>query len=188
MRGRAGVLAVLIAGCSKAPASATPAAVSPAPAPTASAAAIQNIRFFVRASTDSVVKLAQFALRAAEGTLESPRVRGEIMTVATRYVRDRKGDGGLREVTVIVAIDRTVRDSLTHVDLSAWATEVQRDRRPALPGPGRRPAPSSVQTFARDGPELIRVTPKDTEDWLVLEEVLGAFLDQGATLSRSKRR
>ena len=175
MRATAAMVALLVgAGCSSA--SNAPKASEPQQPP--------YFRLAVRAGTDSVVKLAQFALTSIKGTPETPRVQGPLVIVGTRYSGDRP-NGGHIEVTVITAIDRTVRDSVTRIEVSAWAVDVEPDRT-ALAGPrGGRDLPTLTTTspttvsFAQRQP--YRVTP-DHEHWRSVVDVVEAFAEQGARL------
>lgn len=141
-------------------------------------------RLSVRAGTDSVVKLAQFALASIKGTPETPRVQGPLIVVGTRYSRDRP-NGGHIEVTVITAIDRTVRDSITRIEVSAWAMDVE-PTRTALAGPRTgRDLPTltttSPTTISSSQQQPYRVT-RDHDHWPSVMEVVEAFVDKGARL------
>lgn len=151
------------------------ASLTPAPASTEP----PYFRLAIRANTDSAVKLAQFALASLKALPEQPRIQGPLVIVGSRYSRDRR-NGGIKEVTVIVAVDRTVRDSMTRLEVSAWAIEMQPERT-AMGGGGRLPTltTTSPTTMSSSQREPYRVS-RDDEDWKSVMEVVEAFVDQGA--------
>ena len=168
---RAAVMVGLVVGaaCSGATKAAAPAAPQEPP----------YFRLAVRANTDSTVKLAQFALGSIRGTPETPRIQGPLIVVGTRYSRDRP-NGGQIEVTVITAIDRTVRDSITRIEVSAWAVDIAPDRTAmgSTDSRGLRPLSTSVSSAQR---QPYRVT-RDHDHWPSVMEVVEAFVDRGARL------
>ena len=169
MRVQASLVAALVgSACVRGNMTPTPASTEP-----------PYFRLAIQANTDSTIKLAQFALAAVKGLPESPRIQGPLVIVGSRYSRDRM-DGGIKEVTVIVAIDRTVRDSMTRIEVSAWALDM-RPERTVMGGGGRLPtltttSPTTVSSTQR---EPYRVS-RDDEDWRSVMEVVEAFVDQGA--------
>jgi hypothetical protein len=173
MRAQAVMLTLLVGtACSRA--SKAPESAEPQQPP--------YFRLAVRAGTDSVVKLAQFAVGTIKGQPQTPRIQGPLVIVGSRYDRDRR-NGGHIEVTMMVAIDRTVRDSITRIELSAWAVEVQPERT-ALGGTGRLPTmtTTSPTTVASIQQQPYRVTRDDTEHWRSVMVVLEALIQEGARL------
>jgi hypothetical protein len=179
MRGRAGLLAVLIVGCTKAPAS-----PSPATAPTlAPESTVVVFMLGVIAPRDSAVKLARFAMGIVDGVDELPQTRKEGVVVARRYTQSRRG-GGHTDVAIIAIVQRPERvaTETTFVQLSAWALETRADL-PML-APRRRASPASA---AADRPQVAmrpnqprRITPSDTVNWAMLQLVLAEFTRSGA--------
>lgn len=137
----------------------------------------------VPASIDSTLKLAAFALRTIEGTLQAPRFTSDATVVSTHYVRERRGRG-LIEVAVIAAIDRRAAQTSatrTLVRLSALALDMPQrvtlgPNRVGIPGvPGTA---TNTSLIGSTRPRVI--TPADTSDWLSVGLVAEEFLRHGA--------
>lgn len=143
-------------------------------------------RLAVRAGADSAVKLAQFALASIRGQPQTPRIQGPLVIVGSRYHRDRR-NGGHTEITMIVAIDRTARDSITQLELSAWALEVQPERTALAPTPRGLPTltTTSPMTVSSSQQQPYPVTREDKEHWRALMDVLEALIEQGVRLQTS---
>jgi hypothetical protein len=133
----------------------------------------------VAAAPDSAVKLAKYAMGAIDGTISLPRVRPKLTTVSTHYVRNRRG-GGHTEVAVMAAISTEPRDSVTLVELSAWALDMQQEQTYAQRRSRTPATPLSQNAPALKTPRAITVA--DTSDWRALSDVLDAFVQGGARI------
>ena len=134
----------------------------------------------VGASPDSALKLAKFALGTIEGTVQMPKTRPQMFTVANHYLRNRDG-GGQTQVAVIAALDRRVRDVLqpvTLVELSVWVLDIPQQLTPAQRRAGV--PTTAVTTNAPRFKEPRAMTPSDTVYWRSLEYVADALVQHGA--------
>ena len=128
---------------------------------------------------ESALKLATYALGEIDGQLQLPQVRPTFVSVATHYVRSRRG-GGETQVAIVAALERAVADSshpMTTMELRAWALDAQERitesmRRSRLPMTAL-----SLNAPALKTPRAI--TAADTSDYANLAIVHEAFLRLG---------
>ena len=156
--------------------SAAPDAGSRAPDPRGLPAAVF---LSVSATPDSALKLAKFALGSIDGTVQMPKTRPQMFTVANHYLRNRDG-GGQTQVAVIAAVDRRVDPTkpVTRVELSVWVLDIPHQLTPAQRRAGVPSTPMTTNAPAIRHPRAM--TPADTLYWRSLEYVAEAFVQHGA--------
>ena len=153
-------------------------------------------RLAVAASTDSVVRLAKFALGSVRGAVQPPQVQRDFILVSTEYSQNRP-NGGHTQVTIIAAVHRKMTattPAYTRVDLSAWGLDVEPTATRLAARPGARDnrdlptlRTTSPAAMASSQRQPYRLTKSDSA-WIAVEEILDAFIEFGnARLPRGTR-